>query len=291
MFLSVKTATYFLSGFLLFIALREKHLYHEGPWLLHISQLFTIKRWKELSLPTLFLCAPDIHHWYICFSLLQNELDFYHSWLQVGFKILKSACLFFSVGVQQSSDPQFTVCQLQSPDKRFLVHYNPLSMVSLNHCCSSLVLHSRSLTPCWWDGGEDQKNKRQKKTCSLRKIQFHSQNKSCTSKQGISSPLGQAGVQPSLGKGSITHVGDMGRQNLSLQMPPCPSFLLPPAFYTEHDGSGIFLGSVGVSWPGCVGPSFMYTPNLPADGVGWEAEKILSVCNHCSAVKKISQNY
>lgn len=164
-------------------------------------------------------------------------------------------------------------------------------MVSLNHCCSSLVLHSPSLTPCWWDGREDQKNKSQKKTCSLRQIQFHSQNKSCTSKQGISSPLGQAGVQPSLGKGSITHVGDMGRQNLSLQMPPCPSFLLPPAFYTEHDGSGIFLGSVGVSWPGCVGPSFMYTPNLPAGGVGWEAEKILIVCNNCSAIKKISLNY
>ena len=86
--------------------------------------------------------------------------------------------------------------------------------------------------------------------------------------------------------------GDLGGQMPSLQTSPLPpsspSFILLSIvlYGTEYP-----FGQLGSAVPAVPPPSSLSSPSLLTGGVGWEAEKALTLCKHGSAVTKTSPCY
>lgn len=95
------------------------------------------------------------------------------------------------------------------------------------------------LAPLALGWGESEKSKSEG-TPGLRSRQFNRENRSptCKENKGIASPFpmdGQGLAIPGQ-QGSLTGHGDLGRV---LGSPNVSCFLLPPAFHTEHDATGL----------------------------------------------------
>jgi len=103
----------------------------------------------------------------------------------------------------------------------------------------------------------------------------------------------QAGVQPPPGKqGSITRNGYLGRQT-PLLWTPAPSLFFLPLYMLSTTSYGMEYpcGQSGSAVPAVPPPTFLCTPSPLAGGVGWEAEKALTLCKQRSAIIKTSLYY
>lgn len=98
---------------------------------------------------------------------------------------------------------------------------------------------------------------------------------------------GQAGVVSSRGKpGLVSSDGNLGRQTPSFGV-----FLFFPQLYMLHVmpyAKEYIWNQLGSAVPAVSPPSFLWTPSLPTDGVGWGAGKTWTLCKHWSAVTKIA---
>ena len=67
-----------------------------------------------------------------------------------------------------------------------------------------------------------------------------------------------------------------------------PSFFFPQLYMLSMTSYGLEYpcGQLGSAVPAVSPPNFLCTPSLLAGGVGWEAEKALTLRKHCSAITK-----